>query len=80
MKQRKAFREEECSSEGALTTVQKGKGHSIEGKKNFQPKKGRDKTFNSNVKDKNRRVKYPPCSHCKKIKDTENFCWFRPGV
>nr|KYP36444.1 Retrovirus-related Pol polyprotein from transposon TNT 1-94 [Cajanus cajan] len=24
--------------------------------------------------------KYPPCSYCKKKNDTENFCWFRPGV
>ncbi|KAK4413974.1 hypothetical protein Salat_2810200 [Sesamum alatum] len=69
IEQRKAFREEENSTESALVASHKTKAHADDAKKGSHSKKGKQKKFYQNNKGNNRRGKFPPCPHYKKTNE-----------
>lgn len=81
VEKRKAFREEESTSEIALVAAQRSKAQlDGEPKRQQNGRYGKDKKEQSNNRGRYRRSKYPPCPYCKKTNHTDKFCWYRPGV
>ncbi|KAH0636428.1 hypothetical protein KY290_036873 [Solanum tuberosum] len=81
VQKRKAFREEESTSEIALVVVQRSKAQlNGESKRQQNGRHGKEKNEQYNNRGRYRRSKYPPCPYCKKTNHTYKFCWYRPRV
>ncbi|XP_059284754.1 uncharacterized protein LOC132038045 [Lycium ferocissimum] len=81
MERRKAFREEENSSEIALIVVQRSKAQSDgDSKRQSNGRNGKEKKDQYNNRGRFQRSKSPPCPYCKKTNHAEKFCWYRPEV
>ena len=80
VEQRKVFREEEKSTEGALVASQNSKFQAESSwKRSFSGKNTKEKKYQQeNIE--NRGAKYPPCPYCKKTNHAEDYCWRRPGI
>ena len=74
VEQRKAFREEEKSTEGAFIASQSSKLQAeFSRKRSFNGKNRKEKKDQQGNRGR-RRAKYPPCLYCKKTNHSEDYC------